>query len=603
MHKRFFCILIALSIGYSLFAQYDLKDFANLKDVSFIPKQSNDTGIYYSYKGAWFGFSLPKATDTANLGSFGGPYNIYTQEWISDKLFAGGIEIKGKGKINLATAKNINIMQIPGALLQEYIFPNYKYSQRLTNVSSKTYICVSEFVNLSKNDILVNMSYQGRLFEKVAEGKELKNGWAIDLKDDSTGFFIIQFRVEGNLDLSYNEKEYGLKYKNYVTLKPQESLRLVATISHYFPGDSRDDIKLVGDALNDYEKPFTDNNNYWNYYISRLKNKNEKFVKLGISALETLWQNYKVQSTTFNNLWFTRNNSTPLWKLTLNDIYATSICLSILEPKLAANQISGFFHWFSDSTKKRLYNEYYFKENKSKEHSYSDFNIFPWLAWNAYSVDKSIPLLDNTIAEFQNINDYSYQNQDDNSNWFCESNNIETVKKNASLFSEILAIKKILIELKLDNGLDNCNKKITYLTQNFDKYFYDEFSNNYCDIDYHSNKLFPRKNVFPYVIWSGLGAFNSVEKYINTNYLNYQVNEDNLIFFEQEQLLSSFFLLSGLYNYKYYELLREIKEKHLQKIENEISKNDYIYFSYDNGEKITNSTFAAEMTLILYLYF
>lgn len=604
MNKYFLIIFLFFFFGYFSFAQNNYKDFANIKNAKFIPKQVNDTGIYYSHKGAWFGFSLPNISDTANLGAFGGPYNIYKQEWISEKLIDSELEIKGKGKINLSKAKEINISQLPGQLLQEYIFPDFKYIQRLTNVSSKSYICISEFINLSNINASANLLLEGRIFENIGEGQELKNGWTINLSNEKDGFFMLQFRIEGSLDLAYNEKEYKIKFRNNVVVKPKDTLRLVTTISHYFPGDSRDDIMTVAEAIDNFEKPFEENEFYWNYYINRIGNKDKKMLKLGINALETIWQNYKIQSTTYNNHWFTKNNSSPLWELSLSDVYATSICLTLLEPKLAANQISSFFFWFSDSTKQKLYNEYYFKENNKQKHSYSDFNLFPWLVWNVYSNDTSnIPLIDNTIAEFQNMNDFSFSSQDNNENWFCEDNNTETIKKNTSLFSELIAIRKILQLLNFQKDLDKYNKQISYFTQYFDNYFFDQYTNVYCDINYQSNKMLPNKNAFPFVIWAGLGAYNSVEKYINNNYLNYQITEDNYTFFEQENLFSIFFLLSGLLNYKYKDLLLDIKTKNIEKIEKETINNNNDFFIYENGNKINNSTFAASISLILILYF
>ncbi|MDR2836263.1 MAG: hypothetical protein LBV69_08775 [Bacteroidales bacterium] len=602
--KKLLLILLALALIASSIVAQSVYDYSDLINSSFIPKTKNDRGNFYSHKGVWFGFSLPEKSDSKNYGAFGGPYNIYTQQWLAPKLFQAEVQIKGQGTINLAKAIKIDISQYPGLLKQDYQFDNFNLTQKLTFVNEKTSLYVSEVINTANQNLDINLFCKGSIFENIGKGKETQNGWIIELINESDGVFLLQFRVEGKMEMEYNETEYTLNFSDFQTLKPNDTLRIVSTLTHVFMYDTTEEIKSAVEALNDFVKPFEQNEIFWDFFIANFEKKENNYSKLAIKCLETIWMNYKSKSPQFSNVFVTSNNH-DCFNVKLMDIFIYSMCFNFLDKKLASNQTISFMNWFWNKKSMRLNNEFYFRQNDSLPHTFADFNLGPWLAWNIYNADKSnVTILDELIAEFEDLNENWYLKYDENKNLWCENDEkLESVILNAFLFSEKLSIKNILSELGFKEKAENKINEINYIRQNFDLYFYDNFSGEYCDIDYVNSKLIPNKKAFPYVIWSGLGAYTSIEQYINKNFNNYKIPEDNNLFFEKENLYSYYFLLSGLHLYKYQDLATNIKNQYIEKINSEVIKNNNKFFIYDKGEKIENTTVEAAITLMIMLYF
>jgi hypothetical protein len=297
------------------------------------------------------------------------------------------------------------------------------------------------------------------------------------------------------------------------------------------------------------------------------------------------------------------NNEKIYDRYNLKDFYATCLLFATMDTPLAISEFKSFVYWFRNKKTNRLTNDFYFRKNSTFTHTYSNINICPWLAWNIFQTDPTnIEFLDDVIADLLDLNDQWFNGNDFNENMWCEiDGHVESVQHNAILFSEYVAIRRILQAIKYEEKSKEYTNKIMYFQQYFSEYFYDSFSGEFCDIDVVGKKMYPNKTAFPYIIWSGLVSYSVAEIYINKNYLNFTVPQDNTVFFDKENLLSYFFLISGLKLYQYNDIANNIKTQCIEKINAEFTDN--VFYIYEDGQKIENSSFVAQMALILMLYF
>jgi hypothetical protein len=138
---------------------------------------------------------------------------------MSPGLLKLNMSIAGKGEMDFTKAKKTEIAQYPGLLTQRFDFDNIRLELNLETVTIRSSLYQALAINTSEKDQSISMSLSGSMFEGLGEGEKFPDGWMfkVDGKDDV--FWVVRFRLDAAMELSYSTLDYEFKFKQMQTVK------------------------------------------------------------------------------------------------------------------------------------------------------------------------------------------------------------------------------------------------------------------------------------------------------------------------------------------------------------------------------------------------
>lgn len=559
MKKTFFAALL-IFITVQITAQEERYNYPDQIKCHFMPKSSSDKGDYYTNKGAWHGYSLPKNSDTENYGNFGGPYCLKTEKWISPSLLNLKLVVVGKGEIDLSKASKKEIAQYPGLLRQQYIFPDFRLELNLEPVDTRTSLYQALAINSSEKDQNFSMSLKGSMFEGLGEGESFPDGWMFKIDGKEDILWVIRFRLDAPMELSYSPLEYEFKFKQTHTVKPGDTLKITAIVSQYFNGDTQDKVLKANELLTAPQGFISNNKNLWDYLFNHMSIKDSSAREISIKSLQSLYQTLRSSLPGLANFAFYPfiNPDTP-YTITDESWFTASAELKF-DPRLSFNQ---FIIVMSSLNEDGSLNKYISLDPAVKNESkLIEKPMAAWTAWNIYLVAPDADFLAQSFPVLEKYLQYWYNYHDVDNNGWCEtSEGVESVALNAMLFTELHCMSK-MSEILNDTLKTNYYRgEIERIYMNFNIKFFDLVLNRYCDYDIKTSSTSLAQNAEGYCFWAGLANQSIAEIYARE--ITQKINTD--VFFEmlEDYKIESgyFYILSaGLKSYNYIELSEAIKQ-------------------------------------------
>ena len=266
--KKIVCLGLSLSLIASSFSTvfadslYKVEDFPNLIDL-----EANLTNQPYSYyqvsdfstfmdKGAWHGYSLPMIEDKDNLGAFSGPTILFKHKSesiainLSDAISKLSVIKDGK-PVDLEFA-NPNLTYYPGKIVQSFEKDGLKIYIELIFATYRTALIKTSFENLSKNDIKLDISWSGKIFDNYINNKKTydisprieNNNSGINVifdgkneglaEETKNNKFFINFFEKVKTTVSSDKLSYKTSLEETKILKPSQKLDIYRTESFVF---------------------------------------------------------------------------------------------------------------------------------------------------------------------------------------------------------------------------------------------------------------------------------------------------------------------------------------------------------------------------------
>ena len=599
--KNIIITFLFLLFASAMFAQ-SLYDYPNQLNYSHFPENSNDTPNFFSSTGAWFGIGLPQAYQSDKFGQFAGPYSTYTNNWFSTSILDFNFGITGKGKIELATATNIETDQYPGLLVQKYHFEDYRIEEKLMFISGRTCLLKIDAINTSQDPMQMSMMLQGSAFEELGEAESFTDGWMykIDNKDDI--LWLIRFRLDKEMDLSYSPQDYEFSYKSPISVMPSDTLSIVATISQYFKGDIQQDVEMASDALYSPEKYFKKNVNLWDYLTSKITSDDSDLRKLSVKSIQTLYLNLRSYIPSFQNFFFVESTGISSAYINTDESWLYSSALLRFDIRLSLQSIASNLKNLNNDGS---LNKYIGVLNTiSTDSTLSENPMAAWTTWNFYSMSPDIKSLLQIYPMLEKHHNYWYEYRDSNNNLWCEDiNGIETVKLNAMLFSEKYCLMKLSEELEYTEKAKMYKLQIDSIKTVFNKHFFDMDLISYVNINIVDKSKTEDADAVGYCLWAGIASWDIANIYAE----NVQANIDSGYY---QSLFKSgkfdieyyYYLIAGLKQYKHVTESERLKELLLQQIlKNAFSKP---IPSFESAAEVNynNSSLTSAILLLLINY-
>ncbi|MFH1195969.1 MAG: trehalase family glycosidase [bacterium] len=350
MKKLYLLVTILFLISCSTWQGNDISihrdDFTNVLNLKNTPTAAEDwSSFFFSDQGAWFGYALPSAGDTALFGSFTGPFLITHGKWLSQSMQKLELIIGG-GEFSPSLIKNYTSEYLPGKLKQSFIYKTVYVETELMFASSLTSLKKINVTNISDNDIQLKIKISGKTFDFPVSTSNKNDSVLLGIKETDKSIQI-NFSYKGNLSVDEENKSYNCKSSDH-SLGAGQTLTFTAAATfiqnpHTDTFDSSL-FTLVDDA-------FQKNEERWNKYLSKVLNVDTKwntpeYSKIAVKSIMTLIGNWRAANgdlfhaglfpssaiNYFNGFW--------AW-----DSWKHSAALVKFEPELAKDQIRAMFDY------------------------------------------------------------------------------------------------------------------------------------------------------------------------------------------------------------------------------------------------------------------
>lgn len=599
--KRF-CILFLVLLTSLIVSSQTLYNYPNLLNLSHYPSTYDDTiTASFSANGSWFGIGLPAEDETGRFGRLYGPYSTYMNKWIAKSLLQVNLGIAGIGKIQYESAKSSKITQYPGLLVQEFDFESFMLIQRSVFISGRTCLIQVDAINTSESKIPMSLMMKGSTFAVLGEAEEFMDGWMykIDNKDDI--LWLLRFRLDKNMNLAYNPDSYEFSYKEPVIVEPGDTLSMVATISQFFKGDSRRDILLASEALNEPESFFNKNEKLWRFLINNIVPEDKELRKLSVKSLQTIYLNLRSYLPNFRNYFFVDNAMQRESFISVDNswLYASSIIR--YDAKLAQNVLyANTANLNKDNSLNNIipvlnYSDTVFKTN--------DKPMAAWTAWNIFSTASDTKEMELAYPILKNYHDFWYENHNVDNNLWCEDDlGIERADLNALLFTEKYCLSKMAEKLGYDEDVKLYQGQMDSIKYYYSTHFFNLDLMSFVDFNLNDGTITPSDQAIGYSMWSGLAAFDVAEYYAAIIQSKLESGYYQQLFASGEYNIEDYyFLISGLKLYKHEELSQQIKTVLLNQIIDDSENKPLATYSTE-GKEYNHSTLTAAVLLLLINY-
>ncbi|MDD3859478.1 MAG: trehalase family glycosidase [Bacteroidales bacterium] len=600
--QRIILFSFILIISSSIYSQTEINNFKNHITCNYFSDSPYNEPEFYTSRGSWFGFTIPDSLNKNNFGKFGGPYCIKTQKWISKSLLEFDYGISGKGVISLSDSDEYEISQLPGMLYQKYVFPNIKIELKLSFISNRTCLYQALLINTSNKEQDVSMRLKGTAFEELGKAENFSDGWMfkIDGKDDI--FWLLRFRIDKDMEIMYTETDYEISYKDLLKLNSGDTLKLIATFSQYFKGDSKQDVMVASDALENPDNYLINNSKYWDAIYNAINTDNQNYKNLCLKSIQTLYNNLRSPLPYYSNYFFYRGKGIENSITDVEESWLIASSLIKFDTRLAMHQLASVLVSMNpDSSINRFLS---FNPNNEMSSAINQKPMAAWTCWNIFSVSKDLDFLIQAFPLIEAYHNYWYTKNDKNGNLWCEDNEgIETVELNALLYTEKYCLEK------MSKIIGDTAKSITYQNQiediqnNFNKYFYNNSLKKYCDHSLTSDTIIISNSAPGYCLWSGLSSIEiateyakQVDQMINSGYYL------SLLKSEKYNVDYFYFLISGLKLYGFNGISEYLKSELINVYINQNANLSLKYYDNEKNSYIENSSMTAAVILLLVNY-
>ncbi|MDD3687382.1 MAG: trehalase family glycosidase [Bacteroidales bacterium] len=558
--KYFFIATIFIFFSILLTAQEERYNFPDQIKCRFMPKSPEDKGDYYTNKGIWHGYSIPKNYDYVNYGRFGGPYCLVKEKWMSPSLLKLNMSVAGKGEVDLTKAKKTEIAQFPGLLMQRFDFEDIRLELNLETVTVRSSLYQALAINTSDKEQNISMALSGSMFEGLGEGEKFPDGWMfkVDGKDDV--FWVVRFRLDAAMELSYTTLDYEFKFKQMQTVKPGDTLKITAVISQYFKGDSQQDVLISNDVLNLPDGYKLNNVNLWNFLFRAMTVQDTASREISIRSLQTMYHDLRSALPGRAHFAFFPylNQEKPVTNT--EDTWFTASAMLRFDARLSFNQL--VMTMLSLNVDGSLNKYLSLNPAKSAGVELNEKPMAAWTAWNIYLVSPDAEFLKKIFPLLEKYHSYWVEYRDADKNGWIENNyGVESVALNAMIFTEMHCMTKMAEMLSDTPRMEYYKTRLDTMYYNFNPKFFDEQFNRYCDYDLKTNETKIAHNSIGYCFWAGLA--NKAIADIYANEISMQINTgvfDKMLIERSEDPGYLYILSMGLKSYKLMELSEAIKK-------------------------------------------
>lgn len=439
----------------------------NVIDRTGIPHQHKDYDIYQNQKfnpffdlGAWHGFLLPDEKES--YGAFTGPM-IIAQEYslfIADKLEHLSITDNESNKeLDFSKAKSTNYSQ-PGALFQQYSFPQFTVTLTLHFISNRTALISTNIENKTNKTKSLKMKWKGALLSQWNDKASVESAlptWSRNITSNSNGLIINFGKVTSTWDVltsdsaqyqitrstptttQVNKIKHSYTSTTKVTVAANENLKLFTTQS-YFHNDTEanNEQAIIDDALTTPEKYIVASKIRWQEYLDKgvnIKDKTHQQKRVAIKSIETLIGNWR--SAAGNLLhdsvtpsvtarWF---NGTWAW-----DSWKHAYAMSNFAPDIAKNNIRAMFDYqIKENDQIRpedhgmVIDAIFYNKDKPRGGIGGNWNerntkppLASWAVWQVYLASKDTSFIEEMFSKLQHYHQWWYRNRDHNQNGLVE---------------------------------------------------------------------------------------------------------------------------------------------------------------------------------------
>ncbi len=594
--------LFVLIFLYSVLSSQTLYDYPDQLNYSHFPVSATDsiTNTFHT-NGSWFGIGLPDDSNPYRWGKIAGPYSTYMNKWIGKSLIQFNFGIAGIGKIQFESAKDHKIVQYPGMLYQKYIYESYFLEQKVIFISGRSCLMQVDAINTSEISIPMSLMIKGSAYEEIGDSEQFTDGWMYKIDGESKIFWLLRFRLDDEMNLTFNPDNYEFSFKEPQMVLPGDTLRLVMIMSQYFEGDSKQDVMLVSEALNYPSRYFERNEKLWRFLISNIIVEKEELQEITMKSLQTMYLNLRSFIPGIRNYFFVERTGQDEVYINTDEAWFYTSSLIRYDTRLAINSLaSNISNLNVDSSLNKIIP---ILNCRDSSQILNEKPMAAWTAWNIFSVSPDVDLMTTIYPMLTAYHKYWYLNHDINNNRWCEDQfGIERPDINALLFSEKYCLKKIAEVIGYEEDAEMYQRQMDTIKMEFNAYFFNTEMMTFVSYDLKDNSVIPASEAIAYCMWSGLAAFDVADYYATI----IQENIDNGYFkniFESGKfdIAYYYFLISGLRLYKYEKQSVEISDVLLSQILKDAKNNPLPSYGY-NGMVNDNSTLTAAILILLLNY-
>jgi len=439
----------------------------NVIDRTGIPQQHKDYDHYQNQKfnpffdlGAWHGFLLPD--NKSGYGAFSGPM-IIAQEYslfIADKLEQLSIvDSISNEKLDFSKAKS-EIFSQPGALVQQYSFPELNVTLALHFISNRTALISTHIENKTNIAKSLQLSWQGALLSKWDDKKLVADAlpnWSRNITANENGLIInfgkvrstwnvltsnsSQYKITRNIQSTtqVNQIKHSYESTAKVYVAANSSLKLYTAQSYFHnKEEANKEQAVINDVLISPEKYSLASKARWQTYLDKgvnHKKTTDKQKLVAIKSIETLIGNWR--SAAGNLLhdsvtpsvtarWF---NGTWAW-----DSWKHAYAMSRFNPSVAKDNIRAMFDYqikHNDKIRPQdngmVIDAIFYNKDKPRGGDGGNWNernskppLASWAVWQVYLASKDISFIEEMFPKLQQYHQWWYRNRDHNQNGLVE---------------------------------------------------------------------------------------------------------------------------------------------------------------------------------------
>ncbi|MCP4898412.1 MAG: glycoside hydrolase [bacterium] len=409
------------------------ESFENVLEVRNVPAQSEDwETFFFADLGAWFGFALPDEAGAQAYGSFPGPFLMTHGRWLGADLLRFGVADAETDKaINLAEAKNAEIVYLPGRLVQRYELDGFKLELQLIFGSGATAMTVGKLTNTGSAERSFRPSWSGSLVLEGASLRVEEDRVEIELPDSETGA-VLSFDVNHDVAVSVSAESTGYQATTTrpVPLAPGESVSFASAFSlPLAPHDWARESVAVEALLQAPEQVLLVNSERWNSYLSAALDVDSPYAsdpayrRIAVKALMTLMTNWRSPNGDLRHdglfpsaaVWYF--NGFWAW-----DSWKHASALARIEPELAKNQIRTMFD--SQNEAGMIADVIY---ADSSEDNWRDTKppLAAWAVWKVYEASGETDFIEEMLPRLLAYHSWWYEDRDHDGNGLCEYGSID----------------------------------------------------------------------------------------------------------------------------------------------------------------------------------
>jgi len=430
------------------------------------PEQMKDYDKYGNQKfsplldmGSWHGFLLPD--EDSLLGSFTGPM-IIAEEYslfLAESLERLTLVNQSTGNKYDFSKANKQLNSLPGSLKQSYIWSDLKLELSLSFATDRSAIISTKISNLGKQDLVLDLSWQGKLLNKYNDNKTIKQAlpnWQRNISADDQGINIsfsavqntwnimmseqARYSIKRSIDSQTTIDKVNLSYASKSTVKvAANSKQTLYTVQSYVHNQDEylAEQAQVAKILSQPKDYISQSKLRWKSYLDHgLSNKNGLIDnRLAVKTIETLNGNWRsaageikhdMVSPSVTARWF---NGAWAW-----DTWKHAYAMANFNPDIAQNNIRAMFDYQiqpDDALRPQdagmVIDAIFYNKDKArggKGGNWNERNTKPplasWAVWQVYQQTNDIKFIEEMYPKLIAYHDWWYRNRDHNQNGLIE---------------------------------------------------------------------------------------------------------------------------------------------------------------------------------------